>query len=174
MYLKMVVGSSLDDLPIYAKFYKYAKSYLKSARNLCKIMEIEKDYEWSDGAVVLLLAAHAIELFLKAAIFKKEYESGNKHPTHGHDLSVLIEIFKSLHPNEDIFTDAPFVNGLSKFKELPEIRPPLPGIMYRYPEDIKGKQWGLLDGFEPVSFHLALKKLDLHFVKFAEENCLKS
>ena len=45
MYLKMVVGSSLDDLPIYAKFYKYAKSYLKSARNLCKIMEIEKDYE---------------------------------------------------------------------------------------------------------------------------------
>lgn len=153
----MVTDVELRHLPVPAKLFAYADAYLAAAMTSNRKMTQDEDFcTWPNGAVVLMLAAHSVELFLKGIILQKNPNANVW--SHKHNINRLASAFRTEFVQTSIEWDIPF-GGTDSTESFPdaEIETPQsetspPSIRYRYPVNMGGKEWQGLDGFEPHSF----------------------
>ena len=142
------------------QFAAYAIAYLDSAQRLCGLLaRSQQKATYERGAVVLFLAAHAVELFLKGAIVRK-----SPSERFSHDLDHLVRRYRALYPGKRFQLDAPFSTELplgmsaeEKRRVKEQITPP--GELYRYPINKAYKPWSGAYGIEPNSLSVDLGKL---------------
>ncbi len=142
------------------QFAAYAIAYLDSAQRLCDLLaRSHRKATYERGAVVLFLAAHAVELFLKGAIIRKSPDE-----RFSHDLEHLIRRYHALYPGKKFRLEIPFSTELptgmtaeEKLRVKQLLAPP--GELYRYPIDKAYKPWSGAYGVEPNSLSRELAKL---------------
>jgi len=170
MKWNMLVDSEVVSLNVSEQFSAFSNAYLDSAIRLCTVLSRStKKATYARGSVVLYLAFHATELFLKGAILKKAPKD-NILTTH--NIGNLNNRYKKLYPGKRyqfhlLFTseEPDFSNTEpDKVKELKitiaeieKVNPP--DQKYRYPQNRKGMPWCGVHGFEPSSFLRELKQL---------------
>jgi len=116
-------------------------------------------FVWENAVVLMLLATHSAELFLKGAILA--INPDQRLP--GHDLGELTALFNALAGKKAPKFDNPFKSelpelGQATLQELRESETPQ-SILYRYPADRYGIEWPgcyALDllGFSQILGHL--------------------
>jgi HEPN domain-containing protein len=142
------------------QFSAYAIAYLDSAQRLCDLLaRSHRKATYERGAVVLFLAAHAVELFLKGAIVRKAPKE-----RFSHDLEHLIRRYRALYPGKKFQLEVPFSTALPPEMTAEEKRRlkehiAAPGELYRYPIDKAYKPWSGAYGIEPNSLSVELTKL---------------
>lgn len=164
----MVTDSELRHLAVPEKVFAYADSYLRAATAVCEQLTGEgAQCSWADGAVVLMLSAHATELLLKGLLLKRIPEK--QVWDRGHDIERLAADFRTHFPESEFEWEVPFrteypanmtaaeIAALAPFRDVP------PSILYRYPVGKAGKDWNGLYGFEPNSFLTLLRSLKHDF-----------
>lgn len=183
--LPILTQSEIWQLSVPERLFSYADAYRRASTVLCqKMKEDSVSFTWPNAAVVLMLAAHALELFLKGALLKK-------NPTlnvwsHRHNLDRLKEEYKANFQDPMFKWDIPFtcqltpeewIAGMMELnpglteEDLRGVKPipPPPSIMYRYPVDQAGKEWRGLYGFEPHSFSILLSQLEFDFERIKSQ-----
>lgn len=159
----MVTDNEIRLLSVSERLFAYADAYLLAATTMCGHMAHgQQSANWPQGAVVLMLSAHSVELFLKGAILARS-------PTENvwarnHNLEKLREDYQRCFQEPDFAWDIPFsIECLGEFDEV-EIaqlkgKTPEPSILYRYPVQKNAKEWEGCYGFEPHSFSVVLKEV---------------
>lgn len=65
----MITDADIQELSLPEKLFSYADAYLNASVAICQQMTTnDTSSKWPNAAVALMLAAHAVELFLKGAI----------------------------------------------------------------------------------------------------------
>ncbi len=176
----MLTHSDIGHLPVPDRLFDYANAYRNSSAVLCEKFASSHDvtfHTWPHAAVVLMLAVHAVELFLKGALLKRNVDVWS----YGHKIDKLAEKYRETFQEEPAFTwDIPFASTLTEtewialMKRLkPDINEaelkdmisatPDPSILYRYPVSKDGKDWPGLYGFNPLEFSQILSQLECDF-----------
>lgn len=165
MNWNMITDSELAHLSLPERFFEYAKSYRNAASSLCATMASEKAMcTWPNANVVMLLAAHATELFLKGAILSRESTALIEH----HVLDDLNVEYKRLFREPSFEWDIPFktewgdLTGI-EIRTLKKATPVVPSMLYRYPVAKGRKEWNGAFSFEPNSFVEVLDQLACDF-----------
>ena len=134
-----------------------------------------------------MLAAHAVELFLKGAVLKRNPSANFKD--YGHSMDDLSTDYRSLYPEPSFKWDIPFSSGLTEEEWMTLMRDLFPGlteaemarikgvkeatpdpsILYRYPVQKGGGEWPGLYGFEPHSFLLLLGRIESDFARIKSQ-----
>ncbi len=152
----------IDNSKIPLQFVLFADAYLDSAIRLCRVLKRStRKLSYPRGAVVLFLAFHAVELFLKAAILEKN----PKEKLH-HDIEQLEVTYRSYYPEKQFLFAVPFKTEFLGFQpeEIIKKKPVLPqDQLNRYPCDKKGRDWGGVFAFDPVSFLPVIEELQHDF-----------
>lgn len=163
----MITDTDLQELSVPKKLFAYAEAYLCASRFLCEKMEADTSLSsWPNAAVVLMLAAHSVELFLKGAILSRNPNADVW--AYGHNLDGLAANYQSHFLEPEFDWDIPFQNEFpegfaeAEFKALTANMPP-PSILYRYPVNKNGGEWRGIYGFEPVSFDVVLAEVQKAF-----------
>jgi hypothetical protein len=176
----MLIHSDIRHLPVPDRLFDYANAYRSSSSVLCEKFESSHDvtfHTWSHAAVVLMLAVHAVELFLKGALLKRNVNVGS----YAHNIDKLAAKYRETFQEEPSFTwDIPFASTLTEtewFAHMKQLNPditeaelndmisatPDPSIFYRYPVSKAGKDWPGLYGFNPLEFNQILSQLECDF-----------
>lgn len=142
------------------RFVLYAHAYLNAAQLSCEQMAADAtEGTWPNAAVVLMLAAHSVELFLKGAILCRDTQAevGN------HRIDQLTEKYDRLYPEPAFEFDVPFHTEYATFSEE-EIQvlkksEPVPSILFRYPVRKQGVEWQGIHAFEVDGFLRILSNL---------------
>lgn len=155
----MVTNSDDIHLSLSQRFFEYAQAYLNSATTLCLTMTSDDtSCTWPNATVVMLLAAHATELFLKGAILSRDATAKIEH----HSIEKLSDEFRKFFPESSFELDIPFKTDWMDMTEtkITEIKNtmPKPSVFYRYPVANDRKEWKGAFSFEPNSFIKALKR----------------
>lgn len=171
----MVTYSDIGHLPVPEKLFTYADAYLSAATIFCRQLTTDDSMcSWPNGAANLMLAAHSVELFLKAAILRRNPEANVWE--RGHDLDKLASDFHAEYTEPEFAWDIPFGCVIpdgdvypkwfddSEVKELIS-KKPKPSILYRYPVGKGGEEWQGAHGFEPHSFLSQLEILKTDFTR---------
>lgn len=170
--------SSMWHLPVPERLFIYADAYRNSSATLCqKMIDDPATFTWPHGSVVLMLGAHAVELFLKGALLKRD--PGLDVWNHGHNIETLKDEYRSHFPESVFEWDIPFASELNTedfiaklIEWYPELTPEqarqeagrsFPSIVYRYPVARGGKEWEGVYGFEAPSFSKLLDQLGEDF-----------
>ena len=177
----MLTYSDIVDLPVSEQLFGYANAYRSSAAVICAKFESAEDVTfctWFNGAVVLMLAAHAVELSLKGALLRR---TGDKVWSYGHNIDQLAEKYRETFQGEPTFAwDIPFASTLTETEwiaQMKQLNPdttdaelknlisglPDPSILYRYPVSKHGKKWQGLYGFYPPEFNHILSRVECDF-----------
>lgn len=168
----MVHFSEIESLRASQQFLAFSEAYLESAERLCgALAATPAESNYPKGAVVLSLAFHGIELFLKAAILEKapnEQVSG----TVGHDLDHLGKRYAKLYPGKKHAFEMPFgdeevdlVDPDPRIVEelkllIAEHKRAIPADqLHRYPRDTDGNPWEGIYAFEASSFATVIAKV---------------
>jgi hypothetical protein len=155
--------------PVHARFLELAESYRQAAMDFChRMLSHEGQCTWPNASVVLFLAAHSVELFLKGAVLARSPKT-DFGP--GHNLHRLHELFQAAFPEpalslEPFFrTEAPSLNEAELASLL--AKEAAQSIQYRYPVDRKGEAWPGYHGFLPRQMFEALEELgeDFHRIR---------
>jgi hypothetical protein len=160
----MISDSEILHLPVPERFFQYAHAYRIAASVFCLKMTSEATFRtWPNAAVVLLLAAHATELFLKGAILCRDPTAMLEH----HRIDDLFNEYRKRCPESSFDWDIPFRTEYPDISEA-EVEAikktlPLPSILYRYPVSKGGKEWSGAFGFEPHSFLELLEQIERDF-----------
>jgi len=147
-------------------FYDLSLAYLDTSIVAIRQMVYGSFFpRFSHSRVVLSMAYHSTELFLKGAILR----AAGKKKRGGHDLKTLYEEFSNLYPEAEFQFDLPFSIEYLGFtpEEVAEMRkkePPQDQI-YRYHTDLSGEKWEGLHGFEPEHFLDSLYLLQEAFIR---------
>lgn len=179
MKRNMLVDSEVLSLTVPEQFLAFSDAYLDSAIRLCTLLaRSTKKATYVRGSVVLYLAFHATELFLKSAILKKAPKE-NIGATH--KIEILNNRYKKLYPGKRYQFNLLFISEESDLsdiepdkvkefkiiiKEIEKGNPP--DQQYRYPQNKKGMPWHGVHGFEPSSFLHELKQLREQFNSISE------
>lgn len=165
-HTEMVGDWEIKNMPIPLQFVAFAEAYLDSAYRLCKILKRStRKRTYPRGAVVLYLAFHSVELFLKAAIL-------NKSPNEGlhHNVENLLKRYRKLYPGKRYYFEIPFGTehvGFEPSDELPT-SPPQDQVN-RYPVNKKKVDWAFGIGFLPESFLSKLEEFQYDFERLKKE-----
>lgn len=169
MYLHMITDAEIQELSAPEKLFAYAGAYLSASRSLCEKMEADAlSNTWPNAAVVIMLATHAVELFLKGAVLSRSPKANVW--AHGHYLDKLAADYRLHFPEPEFVWDIPFQAefpvGLAETEiEALKAQMPPPSILYRYPVEKGGGEWRGIYGFEPVSFQVVLADVQKDFEK---------
>jgi hypothetical protein len=175
----MLTHSDMWHLTVPEQLFDYANAYRSASAVLCQKVESDNTFcTWPNAAVVLMLAAHAVELFLKGALLKRNVE---EVWSYGHNIDKLAAKYREKFHEDPSFTwDIPFASTLTETEwiaQMKQMNPditdaeleglisatPYPSILYRYPVNKGGKDWPGLYGFEPPSFLLQLSQFEYDF-----------
>lgn len=184
-YKSVLVHSDMRQLSVPDQLLSYADSYRTASAVLCQKMIDDAVFcTWPNGAVVLMLAAHAVELFLKGVLIKRNHDVDVW--SHGHNIDSLSEEYRNKFPDQSFAWDIPFastctesewiafmrdVNPSLSVDEVKQLRSntPHPSICYRYPVDRGGEEWRGLYGFEPHSFRMLLSQVESDFARIKSQ-----
>lgn len=106
MSWRMITDAEIRHLSGPKKMFAYADSYLRSATALCEELTTAFAPSWADGAVVLMMSAHATELFLKGMLLKRLPEQ--QVWKRGHDLEGLGTDYRTHFPQPQFAWEVPF------------------------------------------------------------------
>lgn len=135
------------------RFVLYAGAYLEASRSVCLRMHAEdEENTWPNAAVAMMLAAHAVELFLKGAIVSRDPKALPKT----HRIDQIAETYFRLFPEEEFAFEVPFwveYQGFSE-DEIATLKSDelIPSIRFRYPVKSQGVEWQGVHGFEAQRF----------------------
>jgi len=167
MSWRMLTDTEIRHLAVPDKMFAYANSYLRGATALCDELAQAFGPTWADGAVVLMMSAHATELFLKGMLLTRVAEE--QVWKRGHDLEGLATDYRSTFSAPEFEWEVPFrteyPEGMTP-EEIAELQPRRdapPSILYRYPVNKAGEDWKGLYGFEPNSFLPVLRNMKSDF-----------
>lgn len=160
----MITDSEILHLGVPQRFFEYAHAYQNAATALCiKMTKENASCTWPNAAVVLLLAAHATELFIKGAVLCRDPNATVEH----HRINDLSAEYKKHYPEPSFEWDIPFKAEYPDITETEikalEKATPVPSILYRYPVAKGGKEWSGAYGFEPHSFLQILEQVKHDF-----------
>ncbi len=142
------------------RYIEYAKAYLQASTDMClRMKDNVSNRTWPNACVVMMLAAHSVELFLKGAILVKEPKADFVH----HRLEALEVSYRVAYPNSEFRFDVPFKTeqlGMTE-TEIEALKKdyPLPSILFRYPVRKPGDEWEGFHGFDPQGFLCILDSL---------------
>lgn len=163
MSWNLATDNDIRNLPVHEQLFSIAFSYLEAAQVLCaKAIEVAGAGDWSRGSVVLMNAAHATELFLKATLIRQDPTADVMK--YGHDIAALADAYEKLFPEPEyaweILFRRPKPEGLSS-EEMKVYREGVaaPSIEFRYPISKLGLPWITHQGFEPNSFAKDLRRI---------------
>jgi HEPN domain-containing protein len=165
----LLYSEHLAAKPPAEQFAAYAFAYIDSAERLCRTLaRSHRSATYERGTVVLFLAQHAIELFLKGAILRK---SPVEKPTH--NLEALYARYRKLYPAKWFDFSLAFTTnyaGMSK-SEIAASRKTQPPIdqLFRYPREKSGVPWPGLYAFEANSFNIELQQIRAAFERLLHE-----
>ena len=151
-------SEELDQLPNWDRSFWLSRAYLEASQCLCSSM-IAGDFssQYSSTRVVLHLARHGIELFLKAAIEL----TGIRTEKFGHNLSSLYEEYWKLYPDHSFYFLMPSRFMVSPTLDIfPEVYRELHATLdqrHRYGKDRKGNSFATPEVFEP---QIVLRELE--------------
>jgi len=157
----MVVDLDLQRLSIPDRFFEYSVSYGNGAKALAEKMASDSDQTtWANAAVVLMLSAHSVELFLKGAIFIDNPKADLNH----HNIESLFEMYRRIYREEKYYFNMPFKTEYvcmseAEIKALEKIKRPTPSVLYRYPAVSGEEVWEGVYGFEALSFVPVISQL---------------
>lgn len=174
MKWKMLSDSEIKPLCVPMQFSAFSEAYLDSAIRLCAVLaRSTKKATYVRGSVVLYLAFHATELFLKGAILKK-VPTENVGTTH--NIEILNNRYKNLYPGKKYWFNLLFTSEEPDFSSIePDkvkefkiiiseiVKENPPDQKYRYPQNKKGQSWHGAHGFEPNSFLREIRQLKEQF-----------
>jgi hypothetical protein len=160
----MITDSEMAGMTLPQRFFEYAIAYRNAASAMCSSMVKDQAMRtWPNANVVLLLAAHSTELFLKGAIFSRDPLATTEH----HFLDSLGTEYNRLFPEPQFNWKIPFRTDWRGFSEaeLEVLRKtsPVPSMLYRYPVSKGRKEWNGAFGFEAGSFMEVLEQVDQDF-----------
>lgn len=106
--MKFIGNWQLSHVKEPERFVLYAKAYLSSSQALClEMVQNETKRSWQNAAVVLLLAVHSVELFLKGAILSRDPKAKVDH----HRIPKLVERYQALFSEPESEIEVPFQNS---------------------------------------------------------------
>jgi hypothetical protein len=160
------------------QLFLFADANLESASVLCARLRTEANHAtYAHGAVIMSLTFHSVELFLKAAILRKD----SKEKCNGHDLDRLKNQYADLYPEPNYDFDILFSRQAPDTRDLdPQISKELAHAfrlskekakevptdqLHRYPTNKNGMPWAAVLGFEPNSFFCEIQRLKNDFVR---------
>jgi len=151
------------------RWFAYAEAYLNAGIAVCNYMTSEEENRtWPNASVAMLMTAHSVELFLKAAIL-------SRNPQHEliHNLEQLKATYDEIFPEERFNWQLPFhmeYLGLSE-EEIATLRKeqPEPSIRFRYPANRRGTPWEGIHGFTPEGFRGLLMTIQDDYERLWEE-----
>ena len=113
----MITDSEMSNLTVPQRFFEYAIAYRNAASAMCTSMvETQSLRTWPNANVVLLMAAHSIELFLKGVILSRDPLAKIEH----HFLDSLGTEYKRLFLESQFDWEIPFGTERGDLSE-PEI-----------------------------------------------------
>ncbi len=135
------------------RYVLYAHAYLNSALLSCEQMAAYVEQRtWPNATVVLMLAAHSVELFLKGAILARESHA----KVSDHRIDLLSEKYRQLYPEPAFEFEVPFrteyPNMSEEEKQTLKKTEPVPSILFRYSVRKSGVEWEGIHAFEADSF----------------------
>lgn len=165
MLPKLITNNEFNLLSETDQYFSYAHAYLDAASILChKLTEEDKDLlMWSSATVIIFLTAHAVELFLKAAIICRQPDQQKR----SHGLNELAELYNSIYHQPEFDWNVPlkteFPDGMTE-KEIKDskLKEIIHSIHYRFPDSNKH---GAGESFAPVAFLDILDHLKSDFVR---------
>lgn len=148
------------------RYIKYACAYLDASMDVCRrMLEHGEKRTWPNACVVMLLAAHSVELFLKGAILSKSTGEALGH----HRLADLDERYRALFRETTHRIEMPFRTeylGMTDAEvDLLKKDEPVPSILFRYPVRKPGVEWEGIHGFEPDEFLTILDGLQKDYAR---------
>lgn len=162
---EMLVDSEIQQLPVSKRYVVYAKAYRTASMTFCqKMVEDPSSRNWPNSAVVLMLAAHATELFLKGAICHRDPQAD----VGSHNINNLATTYAKLYPESACAWEIPFMvefPGGIKGEEAP----PLSSILYRFPIQKNGQEWNAVLGLDPAEFLPVLEQMGNDFVRIESQ-----
>lgn len=186
MFLNYISYADIKQLQEPEQLFAYADAYRNAAATMCQQMMSDATRStWPNATVVLMLTAHAVELFLKGTLLKGSPVASVRYGTH--NIDVLSAKYRLQFPGPSFEWDIPFSSGLTVAElielmadefptltenEIKEMRTelekrrtarPAPSVLYRYPTDKVGTEWGDNEGFEPHSFLSLLDQIENDF-----------
>jgi hypothetical protein len=166
----LISDSSLKSLSVPKRFVEYAKAYRDAAEALCqKMVESQEARTWPNASVVLMLSAHAVELFIKGIVLARDSTA----VLDGHQIDELEREYRSRFPEPSFEWNVPFKTDYSGIKvaEIEALRKttPVPSILYRYPVARGGNEWNGAFGFEAQSYMLVLRQLTHDFARISNQ-----
>jgi len=140
---------------ILSKHLTFSSSYLNASFVICShIEEAEERRRWSNACVVMMLAIHSVELFLKGAILAVCEE-----PDATHNLGKLKSQYDNLYPDKCFKWQLPFrVESADiedeEYKSIVEKTKEQLSMRYRYPADREWEKWDGSEAFCPEIFRV--------------------
>ena len=107
----LATDANIRLLPLHEQLFAFSYSYLEASKTLCiEAIRHAEERDWSRGAVVLLNAAHAVELFLKAVLVRKvpDFDIWK----YGHDIHALATEYDKLYSDPSHAWNIPFRRAL--------------------------------------------------------------
>lgn len=171
----MLTLADIKHLEVPEQLFSYADAYRSASVLLCrKVESYDTFYNWPNATVVLMLAAHAVELFLKGALLKRKVKI-----TLTHNIQQLAEKYRETFQEEAFAWDIPFATPLSETELIAQMKrlspdldetklkefiaaTPQPSILYRYPVN-GSKEWRGVYGFTPTEFLSTLDQMERDF-----------
>lgn len=156
----MITYSEIQGTETPVQFAEYAHAYRNAAECLCeKMLEDPVHETWPNASVVLMLSAHAVELFLKAAILARRKDADIGH----HNIYELANQYNQIFTEPELEWDIPFqvVRAGSSTEELINVvrGRPVYSMLFRYPTSKSGSEWAGAFGFEPRAALISLQGL---------------
>ena len=133
----------------------------------------ESKNTWPNASVVLLLAAHSLELFLKGAILYRNPRAKVNH----HSIQDLAKDYRRLYSEPEFAIDVPFQTVYPDVSddeiEALKKQEPVPSLLFRYPIARPGVEWMGVYALEPISFLDVLGNLEKMYgrIEHSIQNC---
>lgn len=178
----MLTLADMNSQEVPDQLLNYADAYRSASVLLCRKVESDNtSYTWPHASVVMMLASHAVELFLKGALLKRKIKISGTH-----NIQKLAEKYRETFQDAAFAWEIPFANPLSETELIAQMKQswpdidvaelkksiaatPDPSILYRYPVSKDGKEWRGLYGFTPAGFLPRLNQLELDFKRLKSE-----
>jgi len=174
----------MRQLQVPEQLFPYADAYRSAAAVLCQNMKSDATpCAWPNAAVVLMLAAHVVELFLKGALLKRNPAVNVE--AYKHSIDSFSAEYRLQFPEPSFKWDIPFASDLTEAELIAKMRDPSltkeqieeqiegfkrviaatpdPSILYRYAVDRVRRECLGSYGFEPHSFLVLLGQVESDF-----------
>ncbi len=166
-YEKTMIGNWEDQNKSDTERYlNFAYAYCSASKDVCtRMIQDEKERSWTNANVVMMLAAHSVELFLKAALISR-----GKTKVWGHSLGDLYKDYKKKFPANTFDFDYIFQVvhlGFAEGEETKLSKVDSPSIMFRYPLQKNMVEWSGIHSFDPTTFVKKLSELSASYRRIA-------